>query len=296
MTKQTNPFFNFDATQMMANFDPAQVADKFKEFAGDYKVPKMDMDSILTVQRKNMEALTETNKALFDGVQKVSNNQAKVFQDSFDEMTKAFSSFGTLGKPTDNTAKQAEFYQDAVEKTLSNMSELVDMVTNTDFNPFTALEKTITENPTVKPVVKTAPASKKTAPAKPETKVAAKTKKPVKAQPKPAAEKPAVIKPVAKVASAKPEAKVVAAPAKSAPKATAKLASVKAKPVSASPKETAPQLDLKATSSEKKTIVENTKITVAKLGIDEPVTTKKPARKPAAVAKKNKVTAMKPAK
>lgn len=285
MTKQTNPFFNFDATQMMANFDPAQVADKFKEFAGDYKVPTMDMDSILAVQRKNMEALTETNKALYDGVQKVSNNQAKIFQDSFDEMTKAFSNFGTLGTPSDNTAKQAEFCQDAVEKTLSNIGELVDMVTKTDFNPFTALERMAPEKPVVKPVVKAAPVAKKTAPAKPETKAAAKTKKPVKAQPKPAAEKPATAKPVAKVASAK-----------TAPKATAKPTPVKAKPVSASPKETAPQLELKATPAEKRTIVENTKITVAKLGIDEPVATKNAASKPATVAKKTKVTATKPIK
>ena len=91
MAKQTNPFLNFDVTKMMADFDPSKMADEFTKFAGNYKLPAFDVESVMTSQRKNIEALAAANKAATEGMQNVATRQAAILQETLDEATKSFS-------------------------------------------------------------------------------------------------------------------------------------------------------------------------------------------------------------
>ena len=87
MAKQTNPFLNFDVTKMMADFDPSKMADEFTKFAGNYKLPAFDVESVMTSQRKNIEALAAANKAATEGMQNVATRQAAILQETLDEAT-----------------------------------------------------------------------------------------------------------------------------------------------------------------------------------------------------------------
>ena len=129
MAKQTNPFFNFDVTKMMADFDPSKMADEFTKLAGNYKMPAFDVEAVMASQRKNIEALTAANKAAAEGMQKVSTRQAEILQESLDAATKSFADFGKTSNPSDAATKQADLYKVAFEKALANMSELADLVT-----------------------------------------------------------------------------------------------------------------------------------------------------------------------
>ena len=67
----TNPFMNVDMTKFMTDFAPSKMADQFAKFAGAYKLPEMDVDSLVEAQRKNIEALTAANQAAVEGVQEI---------------------------------------------------------------------------------------------------------------------------------------------------------------------------------------------------------------------------------
>ncbi|MBL6933273.1 MAG: phasin family protein [Rhodospirillales bacterium] len=148
MAKQTNtnPFFNFDVTKMMTEFDPSKMADEFTKLAGNYKMPTMDIEAIMASQRKNIEALTAANKAAAEGMQKVSSRQAQILQEALDEATKSFADFSKSGNPSETASKQAEVYKAAFEKALANMSELADMVTKSSTEATTLVNARITES------------------------------------------------------------------------------------------------------------------------------------------------------
>jgi phasin family protein len=145
-TNTTNPFFNFDVTKMMTEFDPSKMADEFTKLAGNYKMPTFDVEAVMASQRKNIEALTAANKAAAEGMQKVSSRQAQILQETLDEATKTFADFGKNSNPSDAATKQAELFKVAFEKALGNMSELADMVTKSSTEATTLVNERITES------------------------------------------------------------------------------------------------------------------------------------------------------
>lgn len=146
MAKQTNPFFNFDVTKMMADFDPSKMADEFTKMAGNYKMPSFDVEAVMASQRKNIEALTAANKAAAEGMQQVSARQAQILQETLDEASKTFADFSKAGNTTDAASKQAELYKVAFEKALANMSELADMVAKSSTEATTVVNARISES------------------------------------------------------------------------------------------------------------------------------------------------------
>lgn len=147
MAKQTtNPFFNFDVTKMMTEFDPTKMADEFTKLAGNYKLPTVDVEAMMASQRKNIEALTAANKAAAEGMQKVSARQAQILQEALDEATKAFADLGKSGNPSDAATKQAELLKVAFDKAFTNMSELADMVSKSSTEATTLVNARISES------------------------------------------------------------------------------------------------------------------------------------------------------
>jgi phasin family protein len=146
VAKQTNPFFNVDASKFMADFDPAKMAEEFAKMASGYKIPSFDMDALFVGQRKNIEALTAANKAAAEGLKQVAERQAEILQDSLNEATKAFDVISKSATAQDAASKQAELYQTAFTKALANMQELADMVTKSNSEATEVVNARLTES------------------------------------------------------------------------------------------------------------------------------------------------------
>ena len=67
MSSEKNPFLSFD----IGKFDVQ------KAFA-DFKVPGVDMEALLTAQKKNIAALTEANQHAVAGVQALAQRQVAI--------------------------------------------------------------------------------------------------------------------------------------------------------------------------------------------------------------------------
>lgn len=145
MATNANPFFGFDMTKMMAEFDPAKMADEFAKMAGQYQVPGVDMNAMIEGQRKNLEAVTQANRVALEGLQAVSKRQAEILQQTMAETTAAVEAVAGSGSPQDATAKQAEIMKNAFEKALSNMKELAELVAKSNAEATEAINNRISE-------------------------------------------------------------------------------------------------------------------------------------------------------
>ncbi|CCQ72286.1 phasin family protein [Magnetospira sp. QH-2] len=146
MTKQTNPFFNFDMTKVMAEFDPTKMMSEFTKNFGDIKVPGLDPEAMMETQRKNFEALTSANKVALEGMQAVVRRQAEILQQTMDEMTSTLSGLAAGGTPQEAAAKQVEQVKGAFEKALTNARELAEMSAKSNAEAADAINKRFTES------------------------------------------------------------------------------------------------------------------------------------------------------
>ncbi|QNT71330.1 phasin family protein [Defluviicoccus vanus] len=114
---------------MMKEFDPTKVVDQFSNMLKTYNMPGVDMESIVTSQKKNLEALTSANRVVIEGIQSVAKRQAEILQETMNEATKALDTLTKASSPQDIAAQQADLAKNAFERALGNMRELADMVT-----------------------------------------------------------------------------------------------------------------------------------------------------------------------
>ncbi|WP_223291588.1 phasin family protein [Defluviicoccus vanus] len=118
-----------DIQKMMKEFDPTKVVDQFSNMLKTYNMPGVDMESIVTSQKKNLEALTSANRVVIEGIQSVAKRQAEILQETMNEATKALDTLTKASSPQDIAAQQADLAKNAFERALGNMRELADMVT-----------------------------------------------------------------------------------------------------------------------------------------------------------------------
>lgn len=126
-TKQQNPFADFDFTKMM----------------GDFKVPGVDVNSMMETQRKNLEALTEANKLAMEGMQAIAKRQAEIVRQGMEEMSNSMQDMMASGAPQDRMAKQADAMKGQFENMLANMRELSEMVAKSNTEAADVLTKRI---------------------------------------------------------------------------------------------------------------------------------------------------------
>lgn len=118
----------FDVSKLLKDFDPTKLVSEFSNMLKQYKLPGVDVDSIVASQKKNLEALTSANRVAIEGLQAVVKRQAEILQETMNEASKAVDQLSKAGSPPEVAAKQAELAKDAFERALGNMRELAEMV------------------------------------------------------------------------------------------------------------------------------------------------------------------------
>jgi phasin family protein len=119
----------FDFSKYFKSFDPTKMTEELTKMMTQYKVPGIDMDSLVASQKKNVEALVAANRSAVEGMQSVMKRQAEIMQETMSEMTKAFQSLGKAAtSPQELVALQADMAKSIFEKSLASMRELAEMV------------------------------------------------------------------------------------------------------------------------------------------------------------------------
>ena len=116
----------------MPNFD-------FTKLMKDFKLPGIDLATIMDREKKNIEALTEANRVAFEGWQALVHRQAEILQESIKRAV------GTV-QGEDASAKRMDLASHAFETALSNMRELAEMAIKSQKEAFDIIRKRVEDN------------------------------------------------------------------------------------------------------------------------------------------------------
>jgi phasin family protein len=116
----------------MPNFD-------FTKLMKDFKLPGVDLATIMDREKKNIEALTEANRVAFEGWQALVHRQAEILQESIKRAV------GTL-QGEDAGTKRMDLASHAFEAALSNMRELSEMAAKSQKDAFDVIRRRVEEN------------------------------------------------------------------------------------------------------------------------------------------------------
>jgi phasin family protein len=136
MARPNNPFGDFDFTKMM---DPSKLM-------GDFKMSGVDMEKVVSSQRRNLEALTAANQLAIEGMQAVAKRQAEIFRQVMEESSSAMKSLMAAGSPEDKAARQTELTKEAFKSAIANMRELAEMVAKSQGEAFEVINKRVTDS------------------------------------------------------------------------------------------------------------------------------------------------------
>ncbi len=117
----TNPF---DFSQTFAKFNTEDFSKQFKDTLN------IDFGGLHEEQKKNIELLVNTNKAIAEGSRSLMERQVTMLQEAMNEAVKTAQELTASGKPEDVAKKQTEVLHQAYETAINNTKEISEMAKN----------------------------------------------------------------------------------------------------------------------------------------------------------------------
>ena len=109
-------------------------------------VPGMpDMDSFLSLHRKNLEVLTAANKVALEGAQTVARRHMEIMQETMQEVSDAMRDLTAAESPQAKAARQTEKMKQSYERAVANVKELADLIQRSNGEALNMLHQRFTE-------------------------------------------------------------------------------------------------------------------------------------------------------
>jgi phasin family protein len=118
----------------------------FTTMLQQFKLPGVDMSAIIEARRKDIDALMESNKIAYEGMQALAQKQAEILRTTMEEMQASAKGMAAGGNPMANAGKQGEVAQQAVQKAFANMRELAEMARKSQTEAFTIINQRAMQN------------------------------------------------------------------------------------------------------------------------------------------------------
>jgi phasin family protein len=138
-----NEFFNndyFKAFQDMAKNFQSFPAFSAMQNSKTSQFPQVDVNKLLTLQRKNVEAMAEVGKAFGEGAQAIARLSTEFFRDSVEEALGASRDLiASASAPEKAAAKQGEFAKSVVKSSVEQLREVSEVAAKTSFEAFDIL-------------------------------------------------------------------------------------------------------------------------------------------------------------
>ena len=117
----------FDFSDLFKQMDPASMARQFQEMLANSPVANLDPGAIAESQRKNMETLMQANQAAVSGAQNLLQRQSEMMQAALSEAADAVKSLSE-SEPAELAEKNIDLIENAMTKSMSNFSEIAEMI------------------------------------------------------------------------------------------------------------------------------------------------------------------------
>ena len=120
------------------------VFDVTKAF-GDFRLRGLDVEAIVAIQRKNLEALAQAGQLVVESVRAMAQRQAEIAQEGLAETSALFREWAKPGAPEDRLAKNVDIAKQALEKGLSNARELTELTAKASTDVFSVIARRLSE-------------------------------------------------------------------------------------------------------------------------------------------------------
>ena len=127
----------------MAQPKTATFGKEFAPFMADFKLPHVDVDTVVATQRKNFETLIEANRCALEGARAVAQRQAELMREGFEKASEVAAEAMAPSAPEKKIAWSTELAKDAFETGLANYKELFGLATKASEEVFSLMTKRI---------------------------------------------------------------------------------------------------------------------------------------------------------
>lgn len=127
--KSSFPFGEFDVSKMMAGF----------------RMPQVDVEAVLTAQRRNIEAMQRANQVAAENFQAIARRQVEMMQSAMEEAASSVRDLMSAGSPEEGARRQTELVQRSMEAAVSNMRELAEMTARSSQELFDCVNQRFSE-------------------------------------------------------------------------------------------------------------------------------------------------------
>ena len=105
--------------------------DQIKAFGARLGLPKVDVDKLVDIQLKNIDALGRSAQAAGEGAKALADKQREIIEAAFKETSAMVSDFHPVGDPQATLAKQKDYAKRAFELTMQNTRDVAELTKKT---------------------------------------------------------------------------------------------------------------------------------------------------------------------
>ena len=134
MTQNTNPF-----AHLFSQND-------FLKHMQNYQLTYFDFKSIMELQRKNLQALTEAQQVTAENLQAIAQKQGEILSQMLEENSSLAKELLGDGTPEDKAAKNAELAKALYEKSIKNIREISEMLNKSSIAASDIINKRVSDN------------------------------------------------------------------------------------------------------------------------------------------------------
>lgn len=132
-------------TQQNDSFKFFTDNDFFKSFT-KFQAAPFDVQKLLEIQRKNLQALTEAQQLTVEGVQSIMGRQMEIVSQFMEEQSFLTNQLMREGNPEDKLSRNAELIKNSYEKAMANAKEISELVKKTNTKTTGILNKRASAN------------------------------------------------------------------------------------------------------------------------------------------------------
>ena len=124
-----NPFTDFD----------------FSKFAGEFKLPNMNVESFVETARKNFAVMTSANTAAVETMKAIGQRQGDMVRAAMEDFSKHGSEVLAAATVEEKVIKQIDFAKKSYETAIANTKEIADLFGKSQADAFQALSARVAE-------------------------------------------------------------------------------------------------------------------------------------------------------
>jgi phasin family protein len=124
-----NPFADFD----------------FSKIASEFKIPTINVETLVEANRKNLAAFTAANTTAVEAIKAIAQRQTDMLRSAVEDFSKIGSEVLAAATVEEKATKQIDFVKKSYDCAMANGKELADLYTKGQTEAFAALTQRATE-------------------------------------------------------------------------------------------------------------------------------------------------------